>query len=63
MDEQNNDFASIIHFKSDKEVYKVGEMAKIQLPQAKDATYLVHLIKQDKILKTFTIDSKKDNLL
>ncbi|MBK7466519.1 MAG: hypothetical protein IPJ43_06720 [Saprospiraceae bacterium] len=59
MDEQNNDFASIIHFKSDKEVYKVGEMAKIQLPQAKDATYLVHLIKQDKILKTFTIDSKK----
>ncbi len=59
--EQNNkEFVNILSFKTDKEAYSVGEKAKIDLPGSGKGNYLISLMRGNRILKTFTLDAKKD---
>lgn len=56
-DEESSDFENIMRFTSDKEKYKVGEQAKINLPTSKNSLYLINVIKEDKILQSIQLRS------
>ncbi|MDQ3142793.1 MAG: MG2 domain-containing protein [Bacteroidota bacterium] len=56
----SKEFANIINFKTDKEKYQAGESAKVILPGAKNAKYLISIIRENKILKHVQIPSQEN---
>lgn len=58
-DEEKNEYASIVRFSAAKKAYQIGEKVELQLPEAVNSLYLIHIIKDDKILKTYQFESDK----
>ncbi|NOT38326.1 MAG: hypothetical protein HOP11_13215 [Saprospiraceae bacterium] len=51
-DQQNKDFVQVLNLSTDKEKYKIGETCKIELPGASGGTFIVNIIRNNKIIKT-----------
>ncbi len=58
-DGMNRQAASMLLFKSDKENYDAGEQVELNIPTSKGSKILVTLETGNKVLETFTIDSKE----
>ncbi len=57
--QNNSEFVSILSFDTDKDLYQIGEKAKLELPGASGGTYLINLIKGNKIIKTEQLKALK----
>ncbi len=46
------DFVQTLNFSPDKEKYQIGEKANFSLPGASNGTYLIHIIRDNKIIRS-----------
>ncbi|MBK9107809.1 MAG: hypothetical protein IPM92_05355 [Saprospiraceae bacterium] len=51
-DDKAKNFVNILHFKADKDLYQIGEVAHLTLPGASAGTYTINIIKGNKIIKS-----------
>ncbi|MEP7197293.1 MAG: MG2 domain-containing protein [Saprospiraceae bacterium] len=56
--DKSKEFVQILNIGTDKEKYNIGEKATISLPGAASGTYIIHIIRNNKIIKTETIKPK-----
>ncbi|HRI01177.1 MAG TPA: MG2 domain-containing protein [Saprospiraceae bacterium] len=62
LDESNQaDLLSKLKLKTDKELYQVGEKVTVNLPAGNNAKYLISVVKQDRILKSYTVNADRQN--
>ncbi len=51
-EEEAKEFVQVLSLSTDKEKYGVGETCKIELPGASSGTFVIHVIRNNKIIKT-----------
>lgn len=54
-----SEFVQVLKLKSDKEKYILGEKATVQLPEAENGQYMIHVVKDNKIIKTDWINATR----